>query len=279
MCSTDTPTSETSMPDRGTAEWTYSPEDSPASHSPWPDIGEAPPTSAIYGHRCCESYKKLPHATSWQKTFAASLVGQTGWYSSRCSLIWRLRATKSRRRLYFLLQVSTRRTSDSASGLLRTPAAQESGIKPERLVTKDGHPAQIGERAYDRHTGRLAQIGLTQQVALIPTVTVNGNNNRKGLTPKSGDGLATYCKMLPTPTASDADGAGCYGKGDPKLGLAIKLLPTPTTPRANDSDNTAGKYYPTQKQPGLSILTAGTDGQLNPQFVEEMMGYPIGWTE
>jgi len=251
MSHRDTKTLDTSMPERGTAEWTCSAEDSPANPSPWPDNGAAQPMSAISGQRCLESFAKLPHATSWQKTFADSLVGQEGWYSSRCALIWRLRATKSHRRLYFLLQVSTHPTGATEYGLLRTPAAQESGIKTERLVTKTGQPAQIGERAYDRHTGRLAQIGLTQQVALIPTVTVNGNNNRKGLSPKSGDGLATYCK----------------------------LLPTPTTPRANDSNNTAGKYYPTQKQPGLSILTAGTDGQLNPLFVEEMMGYPIGWTE
>ena len=55
---------------------------------------------------------------------------------------------------------------------------------------------------------------------LWPTPTVCGNHNRKGASPTSGDGLAT----------------------------AVKKWPTPTCPRANDSDNTAGKYYPTKNQ-------------------------------
>lgn len=82
---------------------------------------------------------------------------------------------------------------------------------------------------------------------LLPTPTINGNNNRKGLSPKSGDGLATWAKqILPTPRASDGNGMGIHGSGGMDLRTA---------------------------------LTSGTNGQLNPRFVEWMMGYPAGWTE
>jgi hypothetical protein len=43
---------------------------------------------------------------------------------------------------------------------------------------------------------------------LWPTPTVNGNNNRAGLTAKSGDGLATAVKRFATPAASDATRGG-----------------------------------------------------------------------
>ena len=39
-------------------------------------------------------------------------------------------------------------------------------MKAERLRTKDGEPAKIGERAYDAETGRNAQVGLSQQIAM-----------------------------------------------------------------------------------------------------------------
>jgi hypothetical protein len=53
--------------------------------------------------------------------------------------------------------------------MLRTPSGQEPGVDVERLVTKAGEPAKMGERAYDRTTGRLAQVGLVQQIAMLPT--------------------------------------------------------------------------------------------------------------
>lgn len=37
-----------------------------------------------------------------------------------------------------------------------------------------------------------------------PTVTANGNHNRKGLSPTSGDGLATAVAAWPTPTTNDS---------------------------------------------------------------------------
>jgi hypothetical protein len=58
-----------------------------------------------------------------------------------------------------------------------------------------------------------------------------------------------------------------------------ELLPTPTTPRPHDSENTAGKYMPNQKQKCLESVVAKNGGQLNPMWVEWLMGYPLGWTD
>ena len=75
--------------------------------------------------------------------------------------------------------------------LWRTPSGQEPGILTERLVTKDGEAAVPGQRAYDRKSGRLAQIGLTQEarmvdgggVAMWPTPDVP--NGGRTLTPST----------------------------------------------------------------------------------------------
>ena len=61
--------------------------------------------------------------------------------------------------------------------------------------------------------------------------------------------------LLPT-CRSHETGDYQYSRGDhnkktPTLTGAVKMLPTPTTPRAHDSDNTAGKYYPSQTQNNL----------------------------
>ena len=50
---------------------------------------------------------------------------------------------------------------------LPTPSSQEPGISPERLVDKNGNkPLHANQRLYDKHTGRLAQKGLSQAIAI-----------------------------------------------------------------------------------------------------------------
>jgi hypothetical protein len=45
----------------------------------------------------------------------------------------------------------------------RSPATTEPGVTLERLVDAEGNPWMPGQRAYDKHTGRLAQVGLTHE--------------------------------------------------------------------------------------------------------------------
>lgn len=73
---------------------------------------------------------------------------------------------------------------------------------------------------------------------LWPTPTVSGNNNRAGLTEKSGDGLATSVRRYSTPNTRGIDGGSRSRK-------AAKLN-------------------------GTFVL--------NPDWVEWLMGWPMGWT-
>ena len=80
---------------------------------------------------------------------------------------------------------------------------------------------------------------------LWPTPSVCGNHNRKGASETSGDGLATVVKMFPTPVARDYRDSG--------------------------SPAEANRHTPS--------LAYQVGGSLNPEFVEWLMGYPIGHTD
>src|ERR1043165_3670373 len=102
------------------------PADSHVSHIAQQENGKVKTMIAISGRKCLEQFEKFPHATLWAKTFAALLIGMEGWYSTRCKLTWKLKATKCFR-FYFQLQVSTLPTDETGSGLL--PTIQTQGLK------------------------------------------------------------------------------------------------------------------------------------------------------
>jgi DNA (cytosine-5)-methyltransferase 1 len=78
-----------------------------------------------------------------------------------------------------------------------------------------------------------------------PTPTVCGNYNRKGLSERSGDGLATAVMKWPTPTAHNAKEGG----------------------------------FPAEYERNTPTLAAQAGGSLNPTWVEWLMGWPLGWTD
>lgn len=79
----------------------------------------------------------------------------------------------------------------------------------------------------------------------MPTLTVCGNYNRKGVSANSGDGLATVVKRMQTLVADDS------------------------VNRAKGKFNSCG-------EPKLS---GQVGGPLNPTWCEWFMGWPMGWTE
>jgi len=98
--------------------------------------------------------------------------------------------------------------------------------------------------------------GQAREECRIPTPTVCGNYNRKGSSPTSGDGLATFVKMFPTPTVAMTKGSS---------GGAM----TRKTGRSRSNDR-------------LDYATEGAhpeNGRLNPTWVEWLMGWPQGWTD
>ena len=85
-------------------------------------------------------------------------------------------------------------------------------------------------------------------------------------------------RMLPTPRANKVNGCNLNSenlanrnKGNLEEMIAKMMSPTPA---AADG----GKTTSNSKQKNLNILApVGCGSQLNPLFVEEMMGYPTGW--
>lgn len=104
----------------------FSLADSPASHSVTQGEEKARQMTAISGQTCFESYKTSSQTGSSLKMCAASLLGTTAWYSSRCALTWKAKVMKSNR-LLFQLAPSTLRTGETGSGLL--PTVQTQGLK------------------------------------------------------------------------------------------------------------------------------------------------------
>ena len=108
--------------------------------------------------------------------------------------------------------------------------------------------------------------------ALLPTLTVCGNWNRKGASQNSGDGLATALRKMPTLTKSD--GMGGPGRSQRRQGglnlrtalkelLSLEGFPILTQKRLRSQER---------------IRTPSDGHRLTPAFAEWWMGWPIGWT-
>jgi len=159
------------------------------------------------GRKCCASLRKQSRPGLLLKM----LLESSTWHSDKCYLTWRAVDTISPEtpkdfpsfRLY-RLQQSTPPTEGIGSGLLHTPSEQESGVTTGRLITKDGDPAKIGERAYDKESGRLAQVGLTQQLGML-TTPVGSDTGRKTRYKQGGTALSAQVAMLQTPRTSDSN--------------------------------------------------------------------------
>lgn len=160
-----------------------------------------------------------------------------------------------------LVMWPTPRAADGAKGTRTLPGAIDDAARrttgndlptsvllwptPQAHDTRNGNPERVG-RFGKRHGGR----NLNDEVAKWPTPTIRGNNNRKGLTKDSGDGLATAVKRhLPTPAQRDYRYPNSKSYSERGGGSNGEQLP-----------NHVG-------------------GPLNPPWVEWLMGFPIGWTE
>jgi hypothetical protein len=151
-----------------------------------------------------------------------------------------------------------------------------------------------------------------QQRLWVPAISVTGGGALP--TPKASDGergrdkararpdlkgreLATVLRdslpqMLPTPRANDPEKRGNFDPHNPRNGLpaAVRLLPTPVACVANDGERSETwlarrervKAKGINSLPGQMLrndsVPTGPGTHLNPSFVEEMMGFPVGWT-
>ena len=263
----------------------YSQGDFLASRSVWQGIERGRKMTATSGRKCYEQYGKYSPLGSLVKT----LLESYRWYSPAKILKWSAvpvflekiisrerrtdRSTSSKQyvkilkerdipssRLLFRLVPSERRTGETEYGLLPTVTSTDKG---SGRINRSPSP-----NASQRPT-----IAMLARIGLLPTPMstevrhanrvkelkeegkMNFRSREKG---KSGaNGLMDYMdfhKMFPTPTANDAKNG---------------TLPQSQTKRSQLSGIIRKKFQESN----------GKNFQLNPLFVQEMMGFPYLWTE
>lgn len=257
-----TPTSQKQISLFGEERSTSSPVDSHANPTAPQESDLAKKMTVTSGLKCLEQYGRFNHATLWAKMFPGLLIGMGGWFSKRCKLSWKLKATRSGR-LYFQLVPSTLPTEGIEYGLLPMPQAIDgNGQGRDLRLKKDSNrdPNQPGSWRGD-----------------LKDYASNG--------------------LLPTPIAGNMKN-GCRqvpgGRIDRKINqgwtielndLAVNsLLPTPVMSNykgANSIEALEARGRLKQKADNLADQFAqhGISSQLNPRFVLEMMGFPPDWTE
>lgn len=245
--------------------WISSPPDSPASPHPWRVSAEAQLMIAGSGPKSAG----LSGSTGLPGVFWRTFLASSAWASMTYSATWTLRATR-RGRLFIRLRLSARPTSASASSLWPTVTSTAGDGRSEQtvatwqarrqrtLATKrihNGLPLNVAVKMANgwptpRHEGFDAgghhgkADSLHAAVKQWPPVTAHGNTNRRGASAKSGDGLRTAVMSYPTPNASPwrSGVSGPHGQHSPNLPEFL-------------------------------------GGKLNPAWVEQLQGFPAGWTE
>ena len=191
------------------------------------------------------------------------------------------------------------RTGGKESGFWQTPVADDCVNREKGKWNSRGEPKLSAQVMFPTPTasdhtgaGHKAQGGKNLRTVVSemmwPTPTVCGNNNRKGVSKTSGDGLATAVKNLPTPSASDGTRGGRMTENMTGQSLVqmvnTRIWPTATataykgwSPKHNRAESDDRLDYTVERE-------SFTDGQqtppmrLNPDWVEWLMGWPIGQT-
>lgn len=170
------------------------------------------------------------------------LLESSAWHSTRCYLTWKDKATKQGR-LLFQLVPSVPRIDGTDAPLWPTPNACKVGMDTSVMKSGDGRskPNKLG-----------------WAVAIWPTPTARSwASPSQTATRQGGQDLQTTVQMYPTPTT----GAGlCGGTGNYQQLKALEAV---------------GEITPEERR----SMASGNGGQLNPEWVEAMMGFPPGWTE
>ena len=197
-----------------------------------------------------ESYGRWDQDSHCWKTSQACLIGMEDVTSEKYLESFPKAGLMQDGRLFQRLKLEPR-IGAIGSGLWLTPRAQETGENPANFVKRMG----------DRNSTKYGS--LSSQV-MWPTPMLPGNGGTNG--------KAKLKRMLnfPTPRAQD----GPHGPARGSLGDVVRWA----TPIKRDCRTLKGaKRSPNAL--GTEPLVVQVGGQLNPPWVEWLMGWPIGWTD
>jgi len=261
--------------------------DSLASLTVWPGSDEAQQMTATSGRSIAALLPSSDPSGCLARTFLESSPP----CSTRCYLTWRVKVTPARR-LLFRLWPSMPRTDGTGFSLLPTPMSTLGTHGGPNQRDSSGRPGlQMAARLwltpraiYGEHPGMRDPTHLTGQVqlwltpsatnisrrseaALEKRVAFRKSINRDTVPPGNLAEQVRYGyptrDMWPTPRANERQQ---HNSGDDYVALskAVKPWPTPTANRRSGLQSH-----------GINAIS----GQLNPTWVEWLMGFPIGWTD
>jgi type IV secretion system protein VirB2 len=149
-------------------------------------------------------------------------------------------------RLLFRLVPLKPRTRGCGSGFWHTPRANECGEDSETFVKRNG------DRTEDCFSGLTAQV---RAMELIPTPQASDGEkgSRKQKFQNGNPSLTAYAAMWPTPCHRDS--------------------------KTDYGDTEAGRKRMEHPRGKPLAHVAAPGGQLNPTWVEWLMGFPLGWTD
>ena len=219
------------------------PADSPASRFPQPGSEEARKMTVTSGLRCLELSRKSGPLGSLEKM----LLGSSQWRSTRCYLTWKGRATKQGR-LYFRLVPSMPRTGEIERA---SWAGKEN--RPIYFIPTPRAGSKSAEHDLKHGNLKGAVMYATPQARDYRT----GQRERWRNPARSRNLNDQVAAMYPTPTT----GAGlCGGTGNYQQLKALEV---------------SGQITEEERR----SMAAGNGGQLNPEWVEWLMEFPLGWTD
>ncbi len=222
-----------------------------ASLSASPGSSEARKMTVTSGRKCAELLRRRDPLGCLARTCLES----SAWNSTACFLTWKISATPAGRLLCRLVP-SMPDTDETVFGLWPTPEA----------LNQEGYQVSGGKK-YPR-LGAMAKMWPT------PTKQDGENNAPPSQWERNTPPLNVAVKMWPTPM-SYSHGPDSNPPGISKLDCAVRpelhkhLWATPTKEGFD-----AGAHRGVK-----DTLYSQVGGQLNPEWVEWLMGYPIGHTD
>nr|WP_236572488.1 hypothetical protein [Burkholderia sp. 8Y] len=232
---------------------------------------ESTASEAAYGPKWLGSFARYsPSELKW-KTAQCSLLGDSDEFSETWPRWGSMRNGES-----FLRPIPALPISESGSGFWQTPVADDAIERTAGKSNSRGEPK------------------LSAEVKLWPTPTASLADKGGRITPRKGREGGTLIeavssRMYPTPCAIDA-GSGRINKS-PSAGAAERptlammarknMWPTPCASASKGSSPAALMRKSGKSRANDRIdhaVMASDGGQLNPEWVEWLMGWPIGHT-
>lgn len=223
---------------------TLFPADSRASLLALPGSEEARMMTATSGQKCSELYENCSPLGSLVRMCLESSI----WHSTRCYLTWKQKATKSNA-LLFQLAVSTPRTKETAVPFWPTPSTGAS---------------LCGGTGNFKTLQRMAEIGMITEEERRSMSQGNGGKTNPELVEWMMGYEQRFTELIPTPRASCAKSTA----------LGRYWMPSSQNVHVERESK-----FRSQLEELVELTPLGKIGRMNPNWVEWLMGFPIGWTD